>query len=267
MRKSSVAMLLVFWAMSVSASAADQLREQVTRIVAQIQRADYEGDRAALKRLYDDLAPYAEKKEIASRVKYWRGFALWRVAINGFNEKVDQKEQEETLKQAVTEFDASAKLDANFPEPKIGAASCLGMLAYMHRTEQEQLQAYLGRFLPLVKEVQASSPENPRLCWILGPMYWNRPAENGGGPAKAIENYNKGLEAIRKNKAASTDPLDPSWGEPELLMSLAWSALNQPSPDPAAAEKYANSALALVPYWHYVRDILLPQIQKAQKSI
>jgi hypothetical protein len=28
------------------------------------------------------------------------------------------------------------------------------------------------------------------------------------------------------------------------------------------AEQYAQSALALVPHWHYVRDILLPQIRK-----
>jgi hypothetical protein len=58
--------------------------------------------------------------------------------------------------------------------------------------------------------------------------------------------------------------LDPSWGEPELLMSLAWSKLNETTPELTAAEQNADSALQLVPYWHYVRDILLPQIRKAQ---
>ncbi|HEY6250601.1 MAG TPA: hypothetical protein VI685_11625 [Candidatus Angelobacter sp.] len=261
-----LAMLLTVLAMVLNATAADKSREQVIKIVAQVQRADYEGDRAALKRLYADLAPFAQKKELASRVRYWRGFALWRMAINGFNDKVDPKELEENLKQAIDEFEASAGLDPDFPDAKIGAASCLGVLAFMHRTDQAQLQAYIARIAPLVKAVQASSPENPRLYWILGPVYWNRPAENGGGPAKAIENYNQGLDAIRKNKTTAVDPLDPSWGEPELLMSLAWSTLNQPAPDPEAAEKYANSALALVPYWHYVRDILLPQIRKAREK-
>ncbi len=47
-------------------------------------------------------------------------------------------------------------------------------------------------------------------------------------------------------------------------MSLAWSNLNQTTPDLNAAEQYAQAALKLVPYWHYVRDILMPQIQADQ---
>jgi hypothetical protein len=35
--------------------------------------------------------------------------------------------------------------------------------------------------------------------------------------------------------------------------------------DLAAAERYALKALALVPHWHYVRDILLAQIRRAQR--
>jgi hypothetical protein len=49
-------------------------------------------------------------------------------------------------------------------------------------------------------------------------------------------------------------------------MSLAWSSLNHAQPDPRAAEEYAERALSIVPYWHYVRDILLPQIRRARQS-
>jgi hypothetical protein len=47
-------------------------------------------------------------------------------------------------------------------------------------------------------------------------------------------------------------------------MNLAWSNLNKTSPDLAAAKSNARGALALVPNWHYVRDILLPQIEAAK---
>jgi hypothetical protein len=67
---------------------------------------------------------------------------------------------------------------------------------------------------------------------------------------------------LARAQKRSADALDPSWGEPELLMSLAWSQLNRASPDRRAAEEYAKQALALVPHWHYVRDILLPQIRR-----
>lgn len=42
--------------------------------------------------------------------------------------------------------------------------------------------------------------------------------------------------------------------------------MNRATPELAAAERHAQSALALVPYWHYVRDILLPQIRKGKEQ-
>jgi hypothetical protein len=62
----------------------------------------------------------------------------------------------------------------------------------------------------------------------------------------------------------SNDPLEPSWGKPELMMSLAYSYLNMKPGDLNAAERYAQEALEIVPYWHYVHDILLPQIAAAK---
>jgi hypothetical protein len=50
--------------------------ESIVPIVAQIQRADYEGDRAGLNRLYGVLTPIPQDDKLASRVLYWRGFAL-----------------------------------------------------------------------------------------------------------------------------------------------------------------------------------------------
>jgi hypothetical protein len=47
-------------------------------------------------------------------------------------------------------------------------------------------------------------------------------------------------------------------------MSLAWSNLNRTTPDLNAAEQDAQAALKIVPYWHHVRDILMPQIRAAQ---
>jgi hypothetical protein len=40
--------------------------------------------------------------------------------------------------------------------------------------------------------------------------------------------------------------------------------LYRTTPDLDAAEKYAREALEIVPYWHYVRDILIKQIQDAK---
>jgi hypothetical protein len=50
-------------------------------------------------------------------------------------------------------------------------------------------------------------------------------------------------------------------------MNLAFANLNRATPDIAAAERHAQSALTLVPYWHYVRDILMVQIRKAKEPL
>jgi hypothetical protein len=242
----------------------EQSRDSIIRIITQIQRADYEGDRPALKRLHDELAPIPEDNNLASRVLYWRGFAMWRRAINGFNETPTPTDLEADLTQAVTDFNDAMFRDRGWVEPKIGAGSSLGYLMYLNKKDPTRSQELLQQSSPLLKEAMATAPDNPRLLWVLGPIRWSSPPERGGGQDKAIECYNKGLEVIREQKREAVGPLEPSWGEPELLMSLAWSNLNRTTPDLNAAEQYAEAALKLVAYWHYVRDILMPQIRAAQ---
>jgi hypothetical protein len=259
------ASILVITSASAFARPLGTAREAVVRIVTQIQKADYEGDRSALQRLYGELTPFTENKEFAARVFYWRGFALWRKAINGFNENVDRRDLEHDLHEAAEEFEKSASADPAFVDSKIALGSCFGLLAYaVGKKDAAEQQALIAESRQAVTDARTTAPDNPRLLWVLGPVYWNIPPDRGGGQARAMEAYEKGLETIRSHKNATSDPLDPSWGEPELLMSLAWSHLNRTTPDLDAAEQNARSALALVPYWHYVRDILVPQILAAK---
>jgi hypothetical protein len=238
-------------------------RERVVEMVSRIQQADYADDRAALERLYQDLEPFVGQS-FGSRVRYWRGFALWRRAVNGFNDQVPPAELEKDLVRGADEFEQSERADPAFLDAKIGEAGCLSLLLYLHAKDPVPFQSYAARAKPLLEALRASAPTNPRLCWILGPMYWSGPAEKGG-QRKALELYASGLEALRSDAGNANDPLEPSWGEPELLMSLAWSRLHQSAPDAEQAEGYARAALKWVPAWHYVRDILLPQIEKARQ--
>jgi hypothetical protein len=155
-------------------------RDSILHIVTQIQRADYEGDRPALKRLHDELMPIPEDKKLASQVLYWRGFALWRRAINGFNESPTPKDLEEDLTQAVTDFKDAIARDPAFVEPKIGAGSSLGYLMYLNKKDPTRVQELLQQSSPLLKEAMAAAPDNPRLLWVLGPIRWSSPPERGG---------------------------------------------------------------------------------------
>ena len=258
------ALVVSFVSLSViGITRADDTAKQVAQIVAQIQHADFAGDQVAMQTGYDDLQPFLEDMALASRIRYWRGFAQWRRAINGFNDSIDPKELEQNLKTALDEFKIAMEKDPTFVDAKVGTISCLGYLAFMNRQDQARAKELVGQIVPLVKEATDIAPDNPRLIWVRGPILWNTPPERGGGHDKAIENYRRGLEVCSKIKT-SNDPLEPSWGKPELMMSLAYSYLNTTPSDVSAAERYARTALEVVPYWHYVRDILLPQILAAK---
>jgi hypothetical protein len=177
-------------------------------IVANIQRADYEANLEALRRHYDAIPVQGFPSHIEARLRYWKGFAMWRRAINGFNASIALGELASDTGLAVREFERAAELDPDFTDAKIAPASCY----------QE----------------------------------------------KAIATYARGLAEARRARKPS-DALDPTWGEPELLMNLAWANLNRISRDLAAAESFARSALLLVPHWQYVRDHLLPQIVAAKR--
>jgi steroid delta-isomerase-like uncharacterized protein len=240
--------------------------QSVASIAAEIRKADYRGDQAEMARLYTKLDPWVDVAPIASRVRYWRGFAQWRRAINGFNDAVDPMEIDADLNLAIDEFERALAADPGFTEARIALTSSLGYLAYINPNKPERLQELSKRLMPVARQSAAEAPDNPRLLWVRGPQYWSTPPERGGGQNKAIDSYLRGLEVLKSSEGAAVDPLEPSWGKPELLMSLAWSRLNQTKPDPEAAQRYAQQALELVPYWHYVRDILMPQIKAAQAA-
>lgn len=260
--------MILAMAASLAVAAPPEARKTMTAIVVKIQRADYEGDRPALASLAAEIAPYVAQDALASRARYWRGFALWRRAFNGFNETVDPKELEKDLSEAVSEFTLSAAKDPEFADAKVGAASCLFTLAFLVREDAQRSREYVVRGVGLMADVRKAAPDNPRFLWVQGGGEWYVPAERGGGHDKAFATYRRGIEQARKQKGATSDPLEPVWGEPELWMSLSWSHLNGEGPerDLTAAESEARAALAIVPNWHYVRDILTKQIQTARAN-
>lgn len=137
----------------------------------------------------------------------------------------------------------------------------MGLIGYLHMNDN----AWLDKFYPGFGEAQRAIKDrtNPRFIWVIGPGVWRTPVDKGGGQEAVLKLYEQALLKVRSSKK-SDNPLEPRWGEAELLMSLAYTHLNKEKPDLPAAESHARAALKLVPHWHYVKDILMPQIAKAK---
>ena len=235
--------------------------------VKQVRRADYKGDIPVLQCLYTLSEALLVDGKRSGLVRYWRGFALWRKAMNGFNEKADHEKYGVDLEMAVTEFALSVAADPNMVDSKIGKAACLMNLTFLSSSNQAKASKYVSVFVPLMKEAEAQDPLNARLYWVKGPMLWYIPEDRGGGEKRAFEAYEFGFRILAKSKTMDPDSVVPAWGEAELLMNRAWAKLHAVPHQADAAEIDARKALKLVPYWHYLRDILLPEIEKAKMTI
>ncbi len=243
----------------------DAARQQAAQLAAAIRRADYAGDRDALRRLYEAMDIDITDPGLASRVHYWRGFALWRKALNGFNESEHPQVLEADLRQAAAEFRAAQRFEPGFADAQAGEAACLANLGFLMRGgDTLRARELLLQSWGLLHLASAVSPDNPRVLWVLAANQFYAPAAMGGGQAVGHASYSRALELARRHAARAVDPLEPAWGEPETLMMLAFTHFNQATPDVEQAERYARAALALVPDWHYVRDVLLVQIREAQ---
>lgn len=246
------------------AVAVDEKAQRLQEWISQVVKADYAGDRPMLDRLYGEADAFLGDKAVESRVRYWKGFAKWRRAMNGANETVTPTDLADDVEIAVDQLRRSGDLDPEFIDARIGEMQCIGLMLFFDRKRVGDER--IARLRALLSDLEKTAADNPRYVWAWGMAFFNLPPEKGGGPERVIQAYLKALEAVRKSERVVKTPLDPTWGEPELCVNLAYSYLHQPAPDLTLARKYVEEAIRLVPSWHYARDILRPQIEAAAKK-
>ena len=231
---------------------------------AEIMIADYRADLAGLTRLRDAVAPLTAEPALGYLAHYWAGFASWRLAINGANNGMTPEDLTANLERASADFEASIRLRDDFADSYAAAASVDGWLAGFHRGDTAAMRELIEGYKRLMARAKELEPDNPRVLWVEAGPFLFLPAGQGGDPQRAVDIYTRMLQVAGPERP---DSALPDWGKPEALMSLAFAHLDRTSPpDLESAEKEAREALAIQPEWSYVKDILLPQIEKARAA-
>ena len=259
-------MLIGTWMLLCAAAASPAPALETCRLDAlarEVLAADYRGDRAELARLDAELGKLPDGG-LAEYREYWRGFARWRRAINAFNETPAPDDLASDLETAIAHFRASLARRPDWIEDKLALVGCWGNLLYLAGKDEAKRKALLDEAVPTFRWLMQNAGDNPRALWIKGGMEMSAPPPTGGDFAKAAVTLEHGVASAWREAAAEaeTPGYEPRWGGPENLMDLAYLYSHAPEKDRRTALAYARGALTAVPSWHYVRDLLLPQIER-----
>jgi hypothetical protein len=258
-----LAQLILFLCFSLTADARpSRVERKLIAIKADLMSADYRADLPALESGRLRASALSDDANFGYLADYWSGFASWRIVLNGAA-KMTPDEAKLHLGRAVADFESSIQKKSDFADGYVAAAAVHGWLAAYNSADQAAMNREIENYQRLLKRALELEPTNPRALWIQAVPYIVLPPERGGNVDRAIELYHKMIENAGPPQPQS--PL-PDWGKVEGLMSLANAYIKKPTPDINAAEEEARAALELQPQWHYLKDILMPQIEAKRKQ-
>ncbi|HUP60641.1 MAG TPA: hypothetical protein VNA69_09510 [Thermoanaerobaculia bacterium] len=103
---------LVVLSSTTTAVAQDNLVE----LKAALMSADYRGDLAQLEDLRKRAERWTEDPELGYLADYWRGYASWRIAINGASAKFPGGRNQSYLERAAADFESSIRKNDQFAD-------------------------------------------------------------------------------------------------------------------------------------------------------
>ena len=110
----------------------------------------------------------------------------------------------------------------------------------------------------LKKAVQLA-PDNPRVVLCTAIRDFNTPGMFGGSKEKGLQGFQRAAELFAREEP--TDPIHPVWGHSR---TYAWLGLaHQDRGELALARAAFAKALAINPDFGWVKNVLLPELEKA----
>jgi hypothetical protein len=96
------------------------------------------------------MMPFVDNAELAKHARYWRGFALWRRALNALGQGGSPDSTDADFARANEEFRHALRLDSAYAEAKIGLVAGLSNRVFFNQENSalRMVEAALARLAP-----------------------------------------------------------------------------------------------------------------------
>ena len=167
----------------------------------------------------------------------------------------------EDLLAAISSFKSALARVQTGSKRRSASWAARGALIFLAGQDKVERDKVLAEYIPVMKDLMANGNENPRALWLIGGMQLQAPPPTGATRSRRLRPCRRASRRrAARRSSSSRAPYDPTWGGPENLMNLAYLYSQGNVQNRELAMAYAEGALVAAPEWHYVRDVLFPQI-------
>lgn len=162
----------------------------------------------------------------------------------------------EHLKTAVEHLQVVTRLDPQAAEAYALLASAYGRQIALNPVKSMVLGPRVGKAAQRALQL---APDNPRVVLSAAISAFNTPKMFGGSKEKGLQGFQRAAELFAREEP--TDPIQPVWGHSR---TYAWLGIAyQDRGEPASARAAFEKALEIDPDFGWVKDVLLPELEKA----
>ena len=219
--------------------------------------AMYEAKAAFERALADTALAAASTSSVESWGHYYIALADYRIAdrLLAADEK-NKGAASEHLKATVQHLQKATKIDPQAVEAYALLASAYGRQIGLNPIKGMVLGRRAQKAL---KKAVQLAPDNPRVVLCTAIRDFNTPGMFGGSKEKGLQGFQRAAELFAREEPI--DPIHPVWGHSR---THAWLGLAyQDRGELALARAAFAKALAINPDFSWVKNVLLPELEKA----
>ncbi len=226
--------------------AKDLLREAVTS-----------SDRASFLAAKNLLEPLTKVDRLAPLARYYLGYADYQLGV--VIERMDKDRAVVYLDSAIMHLEIATTQDERFAEAYALLASCYGIKISFAPLKGITLGLKSGS---LINKAKSLTPENPRVAFLDAIGTYNTPALFGGGKEKGLNRMKEA--AVLFDRWVDRDSLQPSWGHEEVYSWIGRAHLERK--EPMLAKKAFEKSLEINPRYGWVKNVLMPKLEKSVQT-